>query len=298
MKVLVTGASGHFAPHLIRDLQSHGHEVVLFSRKKPMEEFDRLEWVQGDCTNFEDCIGAVKGKGFDAIQHVAAKPYPTDMPGRPEVNDPALFPITMQSNIMGLYFMLQAAVRSDIGIFVQTGSNCALGHGFRFSGRPFDVKYLPIDEDHPCDPEDSYSFSKLTGERLLESYSKAYGMHCYALRAAGINDEAHRINIAKSAKPQTEWTEWMYPWVASEDLASAHRLLMEKANSITPFGAYFCNNDDTHILEPTMEMIEKYRPDLVKLVHGGIKDHDTLFSNKKLKKVVGWKPEKTWRQYL
>jgi nucleoside-diphosphate-sugar epimerase len=298
MKVLLTGASGRFAPHLIRDLLNHNHEVVLFSRKKPADEFGALEWIQGDCNNYSDCLGAMQGRHFDAIQHTAAKPYPTDMPGRPERDDLNLFPATMQTNIMGLYYMLQAALRTDVGVFVQTGSNCALGHGFRFSGRPFEVKYLPIDEDHPSDPEDSYSFSKLTGEKLMESYAKAYGMRCYALRSAGINDEAHRVNMAKTAKPQTGWTEWMYPWIASEDLASAHRLLMEKANDIVPFGAYYCNNDDTHILEPTMDMIRNYRPDLIPLIREEIKGNDTLFSNKKLKAVVGWKPEKGWRQYL
>jgi nucleoside-diphosphate-sugar epimerase len=298
MKVLVTGVSGRFAPHLVRDLLDHDHEVVLFSRKKPADEFQSLEWIEGDCNIFEDCLLAMKGRHFDAIQHAAAKPGPTDTRGGQGFDDPAVFPLTMQTNIMGLYFMLQAALRTDVGIFVQTGSNCALGHGFRFSGRPFAIKYLPIDEEHPCDPEDSYSFSKLTGERLLESYALAYGLRCYALRSAGITDEARRMNMARSAKIQNGWSEWMHPWIASEDLASAHRLLMEKAGSIESFGTYFCNNDDTDMLEPTLDFIGCFRPDLLPLVRDDLSGHNTLLSNKKLKDAVGWKPEKSWRQYL
>jgi nucleoside-diphosphate-sugar epimerase len=178
-----------------------------------------------------------------------------------------------------------------------TGSNCALGHGFRLSGKPFEVKYFPIDEKHPSDPEDSYSFSKLTGEYLLNMYSRVYGIRAYALRAAGITDEGRRKAMAAGAGPATEWSEWMFPWIAAEDLARAHRLLMEKAGSIEPFGYYFCNNDDTTCIEPTMEILERLRPDLVPVTKG-ITGHGTLLSSQKLKDTVGWKPVKSWREYL
>ena len=295
MKVLVTGASGHFAPHLIRELVERGHETVLFSRKKPADEFKDLEWIKGDINNFTDCYKAVDKRGFDAIQNTAAKPGPTDMPGTKENDDFDYFPLTMRTNIIGLYNLLQAAVRCDIEIFVHTGSNCALGHGFRFSGRPFEIKYLPIDEDHPTDGEDSYSFSKLVGEKLMENYAKAYGLRCYSLRSAGITDAERRDSIKSNLKPCDEWSEWMFPWIASEDLACAHRLLMEKARSIVNFGAYYCNNDDTTLLEPTIDIIKKFRPELVPLIKEPLDGHETLFSNKRLKAVVGWKPQKSWR---
>ena len=295
MKALVTGITGRFAPHLVRELTKHGHEVVLFSRSQPDAEFKDLEWIQGDLNNLEDCYKALHKKGFDAIQNAAARPGPTDMPGRPTYDDFNAIPITMQTNIIGLYNLLQSAIRSDVGIFVHTGSNCALGHGFRISGKPFIVKYLPIDELHPSDVEDSYSFSKLAGEHLMESYTRTYGIHCYSLRAAGITNAESRSNMKAAMNPLTEWSEWMYPWIASEDLASAHRMLMEQANSIISFGAYYCNNDDTHLIEPTMEVIKKYRPDLIPLIREPLEGFSTLFSNKRLKAVVGWKPEKTWR---
>jgi nucleoside-diphosphate-sugar epimerase len=201
----------------------------------------------------------------------------------------------MQTNIMGLYNLLQAAIRSEVGIFVHTGSNCALGHGFRISKRPFEIKYLPIDEDHPTDGEDSYSFSKLAGEQLMESYAKAYGIHCYSLRAAGITDADRRKAMKDNLAPADGWSEWMFPWIASEDLAAAHRMLMEQAIVIENFGAFYCNNDDTTLAEPTMDIIRKYRNDLVPFIREPLDGHATLFSNKRLKAVTGWKPEKSWR---
>jgi len=295
MKTLITGASGKFAPHLIRELTANGHEPVLFSRKPPSDEFRGLEWIKGDINNFDDCFAAVNKKGFDAIHNTAAKPGPTDTPGSEKYDDSSFFPLTMQTNIMGLYNLLQAAVRSGVGIFVHTGSNCALGHGFRISKRPFEIKYLPIDEDHPSDCEDSYSFSKLAGEHLMRSFANTYGIRCYSLRSAGIVDAGRRADMKVNAGPAGGWSEWLFPWVASEDLALAHRLLMEQAASIVPFGAYYCNNDDTTLLEPTMEIIRKYRPELVPVIKEPLEAHATLFSNKRLKAVVGWKPQKSWR---
>ncbi len=299
MKVLMTGISGRFGPHLADELLAHGHEVVLFSRQKPPPAYAGLEWIKGDVNQIEDCLLAMQGHSFDAVQHAAAKPSPTDAPYSEGKDDPALFPLTMQTNIMGLYNMLQAALRHDVGIFIQTGSNCALGHGYRISDRPLPVHYLPFDEKHPCDPEDSYSFSKLAGEQLLESYSKAYGMRCHVLRAAGINNAAERRAMAKRAVPQTSWNVWMYPWIASEDLASAHRLLMEKVGSLPLFGSYFCNNDDTSLLEKTLDLLGRFRPDLAAKARPELlTGHASLFSAQALKDAVGWQPQKSWRQHL
>ena len=297
MKTLVTGASGKFAAHLIRDLDKNGHEVALFSRKRPSDEFSKFPWIQGDILDVNDCLNALKGKNFDAVHHTAAKPGPTDSPGASTYGDPALFPKTMETNIIGTYHLLQSCVRNDVNIFVMTGSNCALGHGFRLTKDPFKVEYLPIDEMHPCDPEDSYSFSKLTGEYLLGMYSKVYGLRAYALRSAGITDDDRRRSMAANAKPVEGWSEWMFSWIAAEDLAMAHRLLMERAQGIEAFGAYFCNNDDTGCLDETMSILERFRPDLLPVAKG-ISGHDSLMSNKKLKEAVGWKPAQSWRQYL
>lgn len=300
MKVLVTGSGGKFGPHVVRELENHGHEVVLFSRSQPSEEFQHLTWVQGDVNSYEDCKRAMNG-GIDAVHHVAAKPGPTDHPhftsNLSESEYDATFHLTMQTNIMGLYYLLHAAMKRDVGIFVMTGSNCVLGHGFRISARPFPIVSFPIDEDHPCDVEDSYSYSKLAGEQLLASYSKAYGMRTYALRSAGIRDEHQRREMAEHASPATGWDTWLWPWIGSEDLALAHRLLMEKAHVLDAHGVYFCNNDDTAALEPTITLIEKFRPDLVPAVQR-LEGYESLLSNRKLKKEVGWVPTTSWRQYL
>jgi nucleoside-diphosphate-sugar epimerase len=297
MKVLVTGASGRLGPFVVSELESAGHELVLMSRSRPGAA-DRWPWVEGSITDYEACLKATEG-GIEAIQHVAATPYPTDHPSsRQRAAERGVpFDETMRTNIIGTYYLLQAAVERNIGIFVMTGSNCALGHGFRISGSEFAIHYLPIDERHPTDVEDSYSYSKLAGEELLASYTRAYGIRTYALRSAGICDAERRAEAAKNAGPATGWDEWLWPWIGSEDLASAHRLLMEKAEKIEPHGVYFCNNDDTTALEPTMELIARFKPELLPRCKG-LDGHASLMSNAKLRETVGWEPRTSWRDAL
>jgi UDP-glucose 4-epimerase len=301
MKVLVTGCSGRLGPYVVRELEQAGHELVLFSRRQPAPELSHWPRVKGDIRVFEDCLRAVKEGGgqFDAIQHLAAQPWPTDHPAERKMAEERGVPFdtTMQSNIMGLYYLLQAALAADIGTFVMTGSNCALGHGYRISDTPFPIQYLPVNEDHPTNVEDSYSYSKLAGEELLASYTRAYGMRTYAVRAAGICNEERRRNMARNVQPVRGWSSWMWAWVGSEDVASAHRLLMEKAHEIEPHGAFFCNGDDTTVLEPSRELIEHFNPDLLPLVRD-LDGHASFLSNQKLRQTVGWEHRTSWRQYL
>ncbi|HUT36459.1 MAG TPA: NAD(P)-dependent oxidoreductase [Planctomycetota bacterium] len=293
MRVLVTGASGRLGPFVVAELEGAGHELVLMSRRRPAAA-DRWPWVQGDITDFAACRKATEG--VEAIQHLAAQPGPTDHPAmRKQAEERGLpFDQTMRSNTLGTYYLLRAAVERGIRTFVMTGSNCALGHGFRISQRAFPFQYLPVDEKHPSDVEDSYSYSKLAGEELLASYTRAYGMRTHVVRAAGITPPQRRAEMAARIGPARGWNPWLWPWVGSEDVASAHRLLMERADEIEPHGVYFCNADDSTALEPTMELLERFKPELVPLARG-ITGHQSLISNARLRQTVGWEHKTSWR---
>ncbi len=296
MKVLITGASGRLARFVIRELAGK-HELVLTSRKQPPTEFSNLSWIQADLNCFEDCQRVVFG--VDAIQHIAAQPEPTDHPDLREgfAKRGIPFDATFKTNLLGTYYLLHAAVEAGVKVFVMTGSNCFYGHGFRISNTPFPFQSLPIDENHPCYPEDSYSFSKGAGEGLLATYSRAYGIHTYVTRPAGIRTESQRQQIAKEASPTQEWDPWLWSWVGSEDLAHAHRLLLEAAPQLPLHDVYLVNADDTTALEPSLELVERFHPELLSVVDK-LTGHQAFFNCDKIKKMVGWQHKTSWRRYL
>jgi len=298
-KVLITGASGRFAKFMIDELRAD-YDLVLFSRKPLPEDRADLPWVQGDLTNYDDCVKAVQG--VDYIQALGAVPSPSDHPeeiawAQRSGRTPRPFDDTMKSNIMGVYYLAMAAVKAGVKAIIQTGSNCAFGHGYRISSREFPFQYLPLDEKHPSDVEDSYSYSKFVGEELLHKFTRSYGIRTYTTRPAGICPPERLQAMAENAAPATGWNPWLWGYVPSTDLARMQRLIMEKCESLSPYEVFVANGLDTTALEPTRELVERFKPELLPLVKnmGGF---EAFFSTNKAQELLGWYPKSGWRQYL
>lgn len=293
MKILITGASGRLGPYVIRALKAD-YDLVLLSRRKPAGEFSGIRWVEGDLNSFDDCRRAIEG--VQAVQHLGAQPWPVDHPHMRERAEAQGIPFdaTFKTNMLGTYYLMQAAVEAGVKTVVMAGSNCALGHGFRISDTPFPLQALPIDEDHPCYPEDSYSYSKRAGEDLLASFTRAYGIRSYVTRISGICPPERRQQMAENAKPVEGWTPWMWCWVGSEDVAAAHKMLMEAAEDLPPHDVYYLNADDSTALEPSLELVERFKPEALPLAQG-MSGHQSFFSNAKLKAAVGWQHQTSWR---
>jgi nucleoside-diphosphate-sugar epimerase len=301
MKIFLTGANGYLGSKIIEDLAKRGDDVILFSRGKPDQRWKKFEWIQGDCNDLKACINAMASRDIDVVMHVAAKPAPSDVKDTEMFYDIKNVPSTMQTNIMGLYNMLQGALRADVPVFVQTGSNCIMGHERRISNSPPKYFYLPLDEEHPGDPEDSYSVSKACGEIILKAFSSAYGMKTYALRSGWIMNEYRRKLVASTRPNPTEDIKKVFnSYVALEDCSSAHILIAEAAHlgRLPDHDRYYVHADDSLALEPTMDLIKKFRPDLLDKIREPLNGNAAFFSNKKIKTAVGWQNKLTWREFL
>jgi nucleoside-diphosphate-sugar epimerase len=158
MKVLVTGATSRLGPFVVRELAKRGHDLTLFARRRPDPALGNWRWIEGDISDADACRRALES-GYDSVQHLAAQSWPTDHPGERKMAEERGLPFdaTIRANVLGTYYLLQAAVATGVKSFVMTGSNCALGHGYRISGEPFPFQYLPADEAHPSAVEDTYS---------------------------------------------------------------------------------------------------------------------------------------------
>ena len=230
MKVLITGASGRFARFVVQSLRDD-YELVLFSRSPLPEDRADLPWVQGDLNDFEACRRAVEG--IDVIQHLGAVPWPSDNPAaRARVAERGRelppFDATMRTNIMGTYYLMRAAVEAGVQTVVMAGSNCAFGHCSRLSCTPYPVRYLPLDEEHPSDVQESYDYSKWAGEELLASFTRAWSIRTYVTRPAQIYPPDDLKRLAEEIRPATGWSGAFWGYVPSEDLADLHRMIMER----------------------------------------------------------------------
>jgi nucleoside-diphosphate-sugar epimerase len=303
MQITITGGTGSLAEYVINELKG-AYQLVSFDRVADGE--NRFAYpiehpiVIGDLTDFAACQRAVAGS--QAIVHLGAIASPTEHPdviarraaeGRP----PLPWDETFRVNTMGTYYLLEAARRAGVKTVVTITSNCVLGHGFRLSGRGFPLRYLPIDEAHPTDGEDSYSLSKLLTEEIMQSYSRAYGLRCYALRPAGVWRPERTVEYARGYQPPTAWSDWLYGYNDIRDVARAIRLCLEAAAQLPPFAAFYLNATDTTVLEDSRALVERLRPELAPLA-AGLVGRQALISAAKAERLFGWRAQHSWTTAL
>jgi len=148
-KVLVTGGSGLLGPWVVREFLTHGYEVVSADTKLPAEPLCRT--VITDLTDLGQVYGVLAG--CDAVVHLAAIPVAYSHPNE----------VTFANNTMSTYNILEAA--SSLGIQKAVIASSESSYGIVFAVHPLAPLYVPMDEDHPQLPQDSYGLSKIVNEK-------------------------------------------------------------------------------------------------------------------------------------
>ena len=78
----------------------------------------------------------------------------------------------MEVNINGTINLLEACVDSNVNRLVYSSSGAIFG----------EAKYLPVDENHPLNPESPYGVSKLAAEKYSFAFHKVHGLPTTSLR--------------------------------------------------------------------------------------------------------------------
>jgi NAD dependent epimerase/dehydratase len=172
-QVLVTGAGGFIASHLIERLVKEGAHVRAFVRYNSRNDvgmlrlispdvFSALEVMRGDLRDVEAVRKAVKN--MDTVFHLGALiaiPYSYVNPR--EVID---------VNIMGTLNVLMAARDANVRRVVHTSTSEVYGT----------AQYTPIDEKHPLQGQSPYSASKIGADKIAESFYRSFDVPVVTLR--------------------------------------------------------------------------------------------------------------------
>jgi nucleoside-diphosphate-sugar epimerase len=317
--VLVTGGSGRLGNFVCPYLKEQGYNVSSFdvapSKPDSANVKAGIPFVQGSLTNLGDCLRAFTFGQPDVIVHLGAITHNVDLqpPYAKEYNRSITDGVrlnwempehaTMEINTMGSFYVMDAARRLGIKQVIAASSYFVLGIGFRLSGTSYEPEYLPMDEDHPLLPEDSYSLSKVLGEEIYKAFVRAYEMRVVAMRLLGVyyhDDERsrmmHQFNITvPAATPEDKGylISNTYQYVDARDIAVFVKLSIE-ANNLNPFEAFFVSTD-TKYTEPTAVIAARRWPFLVEKAKD-ISGTEGLISTKKAERMLGFKPAYSWRE--
>ena len=173
MKMLITGGAGFIGCNFVRHmLKEHPDEEIVVldkltyaGRMENLEEvMDRIAFVKGDICD-KDIVKKTMD-GCDRVVNFAAESHVDRSIASPED--------FVQTDVIGVFTLLEEARRRDIERFVQISTDEVYGSTVSGSFSEKDI----------LDPSSPYSASKAGGELLARSYVKTYGLKVMVTRSS------------------------------------------------------------------------------------------------------------------
>ena len=312
--ILVTGGAGYIGSHMALKLLENNEKVVVFDnfstgRIETIETLmkegkDNFEFFEGDLLNLNDLNALFKGRNIEAVIHFAAFSLVEE-----STKNPAKY---YKNNVTGSINLLDAMHKYNVNKIVFSSTAATYG----------EPEEIPIKETSLQNPVNPYGTSKLTVEKIMDDYDRAYGIKSVRLRYFNVagadskcrigenhNPETHLIpNILKSTfnnkktfkifgdNYNTKDGTCVRDYINVEDLINAHLLALKYllAGGKTDFFNLGTNegNSVKEIFDLCTKVTNKEIPFEIAQKRAG--DPAVLIAdNKKAKEILGWNPEKT-----
>src|SRR4051794_23182456 len=239
MDLLVTGGAGYIGSVVAAQLARAGHTVtVLDSLARGHREAvpEGCDFIHADLLDLDATVDAL-GRGFDGVLHFAALALVAESVSNPERYHRGNFVATLN--------LLDAMRAAEVKRLVFS-STCAT------YGEPEEV---PIHEEVPPAPVNSYGNSKLAVDRMIADECRAHGLGAISLRYFNVagasgplgedhDPETHLIPLVLRAAAGRRdsvsifGTDYPTPdgtavrdYIHVEDLAEAHILALDAITS-------------------------------------------------------------------
>ena len=293
-RILFTGGSGKAGKHSIAYLLNQGYRVINLD-VVPLAH-PGVDNLIADITDSGQVFNALTsyagldelepGSGvpsFDAVVHFAAIPRILIKP------DNEMFRV----NTIGTYNVIEAAVKLGIKKIVIASSETT--YGVCFADGTVNPHSLPLEEDYKVDPMDSYGLSKVINEKTAQSFQRRSGIDIYALRIGNVIEphEYEQLFPGFFENPEVRRRN-AFCYIDARDLGQiVHRCLEKDGLGFQVFNAGNNNNSATI---PSAELAARYFPGVP--ITRELTQHEALFSNRKIREVLGFKEEHNWRNYV
>jgi nucleoside-diphosphate-sugar epimerase len=275
-RICVTGASGRAGRVTVRELLSHGYQVVATDRVIPAEDLG-VRPLLADLTDYGQAVEVLQGT--DAVVHLANIPAP-------EIYTPAT---TFQANITMNFNVFTAAAQAGLDRVVWASSETTLG-------LPFDVppRYAPVDEDHYPFPTSTYALSKVASETIAAHIADWSQIPFTGLRFSNILGPSDYQNFPSywADAQLRKWNLWGY--IDERDAAAACRLALEAQAKGS--ASYIIAAADTVMNRPSASLLAEVFPGVA--LTRDVGEFGTLLSIDRARAALGFAPEYSWRDEL
>ena len=279
-KIVVTGGSGRLGQFVIRDLLARGYQVLSLDKVPPREKICP-SWL-ADLRQSGDLFEALKSAY--GIVHLGAYQAPNLAPDAE----------TLSNNVSSTYNVLRAAADSRVKKVVLASSTAAFG--FIYAAKLWAPDYLPLDEQHPSNPQDSYGLSKVLGEKIADSIVSVHrDMTISSLRFPGVNFDLTYESFRDRWRNPPARANGFWTYIDARDAATTCRLALEA--KFTGHEVFIASAPNNCMIQPTLELVKKYLPKgaKIKKVAG---THWSCVDSAKARRVLGFKPAHVWQDYI
>ncbi|WP_139997144.1 NAD-dependent epimerase/dehydratase family protein [Paenibacillus paridis] len=271
--IAVTGGSGKLGTQLIHTLQQQGYQVVSLDNQRSTQL--RCRQVTVDLNDFGQVVSALHGA--DAIIHLAAIPAPLVY----------TYPQIFTNNTAAGYHILEAA--SILGIRKVVMGSSESSYGFAWAPTPFSPDYLPLDEDHPQQPQECYGLSKVVNELTAAMFDRRNGMQVISLRFSMITKPEDYKHLAVGRPEAFKNILWSYIDIRDAVSACIASLQVEDRGAI----CLNITSSDTLCDWDTEKLLSHFYPEVADL-RAPLPGRTAVVSNRLAQDVLGWMPKHSW----
>lgn len=301
MNIFVTGGAGYIGSAMVDALLKAGHKVTVFDalytgHRQAIPAGARF--VHSDLADDERLTVELDSEKYDAVMHFAAF-----IEAGESMQKPGKY---IHNNLVNSAHVIEAAQRAGVRRFVLSSTAAVYASSDK-----------PLDEESPLGPANTYGFTKLAIEQMLDWYCRIHGMHYAALRyfnAAGAlpgRGEAHhpeshliplvlRVALAQSPHISIFGTDYPTPdgtnirdYIHIADLVSAHLLALdalEKQDRLV----YNLGNGSGYSVREVIETARRVTGKAIPVVEAARRPGDAprlVASSARIRHELGWEPK-------
>lgn len=307
MSILVTGGAGYIGSHAVYQLIDRGNDVVVIDNLQTGHRkavHPEAKFYEGDLRDRDFMQEVFSKEKIEGVIHFAANSLVGE-----SMEKPLKY---YDNNVYGTQVLLETMVAFDVPYIVFSSTAATYG----------EPEKVPITEDMPTNPTNTYGETKLAMEKMMKWCETAYGIRFVSLRYFNVagarqtgeigedhNPETHLIPVVlKTALGKREKIVIFgddYPtadgtcirdYIHVEDLIDAHILAFDYLKDGGKSDIFNLGSSQGFSVKEIVDMARKVTGKEIPAEIGPRRPGDPsvlIASSEKAKKVLGWNPVRT-----
>ncbi|KAH8100832.1 NAD(P)-binding protein [Cristinia sonorae] len=275
MKLAVTGCNGSVGRRVVQAALKRGYSVVGIDYKQaPLEDTPaftsdpKFTFREVDLKNYDKALEALREEKAEAIVQLAAVRTPEDY-----------VVVAHNTNVVISWNILRAAAELGIKRVAQASSVNVIT--LVWSQGPI-LDYFPLDEDHPCRPDEPYGLSKLQADTIIRRYPF---MRVASLRLSWSLSNEFKDQLSKDP---IQRKNDLWGWVNEDSGAEAFLLALDDSDKWDGHEAFFITAPDTVLKEESEGLRQKFWPNVPMKQGKELIGNQGFFDCSKAERLLGW----------